>query len=93
MLELSPAALAMIVRVRELTEPGSELALRIAGGGSAPGLQMTLAAAPDRQDIVLVDPEATVFLDPVAADRLDGELLDARSDDRGSAFFLGTRSR
>lgn len=93
MLELSPSARAMSVRLREQAEPGSELALRISGGGTAPGLQMTLAGEPDPEDIVLIDPEATIFLDSVAADRLDGELLDARSDARGSAFFLGPRSR
>ena len=80
MLELSPAALAMIVRLCGQIGPDSELALRIAGGGTAPGRQMTLAGAPDPEDIVVIDPEATV-------------LLDARTDDRGWPFFLSTRSR
>ncbi len=89
MLELTPSALAMIARLRDSAGGSGGTALRISGGGEAPGLRMSLAGQPDPDDVVLIEPEATIFLDPVAAARLDRELLDARSDERGSAFFLG----
>ena len=34
------------------------------------------------------DRDVVVFLDPPAAARLAGQVLDARPDNRGSAFFL-----
>lgn len=92
-LELTPSALAMIARLRDGVGTTSGAALRISGGGTAPGLHMSLAGQPDPDDVVLIEPEATIFLDPVAAARLDHELLDARVDERGSAFFLGPPDR
>lgn len=89
MLTVTDQAAAMIARLREEADPSGELALRIARRSGSPGLTMTLTDHPGPDDMVLQDSRATVFLDPVAAARLDDEILDARSNEVGSAFFLG----
>lgn len=87
MLTLSDTALDLISRL-SARAPDRHLGLRIAAARTVPGLQMSLAEAPGPHDLVMHDPRARVFLDPVAAARLARERLDARSDERGSAFFL-----
>jgi Fe-S cluster assembly iron-binding protein IscA len=62
--------------------------LRIAHRGEQLGLTMEVAPAPDQEDIVLLQHDVAVFLDPEAADRLAGDTLDARRTATGSAFFL-----
>ena len=89
MLILTDSAAAMIARLREQSGSELDLTLRIAQPADSPGLQMTLAEQPGPDDLVLDDPRATVFLDPVAAVRLSDKVLDARSGESGSAFFLG----
>ena len=89
MLTLTDSAAAMIARLREQSGASGDVALRIAKPFDTPGLQMTLAEHPDPDDLVLDDPRARVFLDPVAAVRLNDQVLDARSSESGSAFFLG----
>lgn len=73
-----------LVQRAELPDGG----LRIAQQGG-PGLTMQLAPAPREEDDVLVGSGAVLFLDQVAATRLRGQVLDARTGDNGSAFFLG----
>ncbi|MGZ6791305.1 MAG: HesB/IscA family protein [Mycobacteriales bacterium] len=73
-----------LVQRAELPDGG----LRIAQQGG-PGLTMELAPAPREEDDVLVHAGVALFLDPVAATRLRGQVLDARSGETGSAFFLG----
>lgn len=87
LLRLTRRAAAMIddlVRRADLPAGG----LRIAQE-TGPGLTMQLAPAPREEDDVLVHAGVALFLDPVAAVRLQGEVLDARSGENGSAFFLG----
>lgn len=62
--------------------------LRIADEGPQPGLHMSVAPSPAPDDVVVLQHEVAVFLDPVAADRLTGETLDGRSTEAGAAFFL-----
>lgn len=50
-------------------------------------MRLTGVAEPD--DVVLIQHDATVFLGPIAAQRLAGQTLDARADDGGTSFFLG----
>jgi Fe-S cluster assembly iron-binding protein IscA len=64
--------------------------LRIAKVAKHPGLTMELAPAPRAEDDVLRERGARLFLDRVAASRLHGQTLDARTNESGSAFFLGT---
>ncbi len=88
MLTLTDQAAAMIARLGRQADPPGDLALRICHQGDAPGLTMDLADEPGPDDLVLRGSGATVFLDPVAAVRLDSKVLDARSNEVGSAFFL-----
>lgn len=62
--------------------------LRIAEREDHPSLAMSLAAAAEPDDTVLVEHSARVFLAPVAELRLDGQTLDARTNEVGSAFFV-----
>jgi len=62
--------------------------LRIAQEQEHPGLRMELTLAPREADYVLPMQGVRLFLDPVAATRLQGQTLDARSNEAGSAFFL-----
>jgi Fe-S cluster assembly iron-binding protein IscA len=69
----------------ELPEGG----LRIADEGPTPGLRMSVAPRPAADDVIVLQHEVAVFLDPTAAERLHSETLDARSTEAGAAFFLG----
>ncbi len=87
MLTLTDAAASMIARLRE-ADPARDLTLRIAQSLDSPGLTMSLADKPGSDDLVISDERATVYLDPAAAARLNSEILDARCNETGSAFFL-----
>lgn len=88
MLTLTDEAVAMIARL-SAAAPVGDLTLRITKPSDSPGLTMSLADKPGPDRLVISDERATVYLDPAAAARLDSEVLDARSNDTGSAFFLG----
>lgn len=62
--------------------------LRIASDGPEPGLHMSVAPRPAADDVIVLKGHAAVFLDPVAADRLFDDTLDARRTEAGAAFFL-----
>ncbi len=62
--------------------------LRIAEEGSAPGLHMSVAPRPASDDVIVLQHDVAVFLDPVAAERLASDTLDARHSEAGAAFFL-----
>ena len=49
---------------------------------------MSLAAHAEPRDVLVCDGAATVFLGPVAAERLTRQTLDARTNETGSAFYL-----
>lgn len=85
---LTQNAAAMINRLTAQAALPAGAGLRIAQRRDRPSLAMEMAAAPQPFDAVLRDRDVVVFLDPPAAARLAGQVLDARTDDRGSAFFL-----
>ncbi len=62
--------------------------LRIADAEDRPGLRMEIAEGPAAEDAVVALDEVRIFLDPPATHRLAEETLDARTDERGCAFFL-----
>jgi Fe-S cluster assembly iron-binding protein IscA len=62
--------------------------LRITDEGPLPGLRMSVVPRPAADDLVVMQHEVAVYLDPVAAVRLSDTTLDARSNEAGSAFFL-----
>ena len=89
MLRLTRNAVAMIealTQEAQLPEGG----LRIAQDSERPGLRMHLVPSPGAEDDVLRAGEVRLFLDPVARNRLRDETLDARTNEAGSAFFLGS---
>ncbi|MCW2598808.1 MAG: hypothetical protein JWM02_637 [Frankiales bacterium] len=88
MLNLTDHAVEMIQALTaeaELPEGG----LRIAQEAKHPGLTMQLAPAPRDEDDVLRMQGVRLFLDKAAVNRLRGQTLDARTNEIGSAFFLG----
>lgn len=87
MLSVTPHAAEMIAQLTaraHLPEGG----LRIADDGPTPGLHMSVEPRPAVDDVIVLQHEVAVFLDPVAAQRLTGETLDARSTDAGAAFYI-----
>lgn len=87
MLSLTQDAAEMIASLTSRAELPAG-GLRIAHVGDHPGLTMEVAPEPDSHDIVLLQHDVAVFLDPEAAERLAGETLNARRTPVGSAFFL-----
>ncbi|MDP9101424.1 MAG: hypothetical protein M3N21_04670 [Actinomycetota bacterium] len=88
MLHVTETAAQMIQRLAAEAQLPDGAGLRIADADNHPGLQMSLATEPGPDDAVLRERAAVIFLDPPATARLAGQTLDARSDARGSAFFL-----
>jgi Fe-S cluster assembly iron-binding protein IscA len=62
--------------------------LRIAQRDDHDALAMGLADAPGPDDLVVFEGEASVFLGPIAQQRLAGSVLDARQGELGPAFFV-----
>ncbi|MCU1594784.1 MAG: adhesin [Frankiales bacterium] len=76
--------ISTLTKEADLPEGG----LRIAQKDQSPGLTMELAPEPAGEDDVLRRHGVTVFLDSVAVERLQDEVLNARTNEAGSAFFL-----
>jgi len=87
-LTVTPQAAAMIDELAGQARLPDGGGLRIAQRVDQPSLGMALVEAPDPDDAVLDQHRVRVFLDPCAAGRLAGQVLDSRADDRGAAFFL-----
>jgi Fe-S cluster assembly iron-binding protein IscA len=86
-LSVTQSAAEMIAHLTEAAEL-PEGGLRITDEGPEPGLKMSVAPRPAADDLVVLQHQVAVYLDPVAADRLSTETLDARSNEAGAAFFL-----
>lgn len=88
MLKLTDTAATMITHmVRDGDRPATA-GLRIAPRVDHEALAMSLADGAEPGDVVVRTREAQVFLAPVADVRLDGQTLDARTNEVGSAFFV-----
>ena len=88
MLTITPQAADMIGKLVGQARLPLGAGLRIAAREDSPGLRMAFAEAPRRGDRVLTQREVTVFLDDRATHRLRDEVLDARANQTGQAFFL-----
>lgn len=89
MLQLTENAIEMIQTLTaEADLPDGGLRIAQEQEQEHPGLVMELSPAPREQDYVLPMLGVRLFLDQVAATRLQGQTLDARSNEAGSAFFL-----
>lgn len=88
MLNLSDEATSMIRDLIATTDLPAGAGLRIAQRDDHPALAMTLADAAKPGDAVLRERNIAVFVGPIAAVRLDGQTLDARTNETGSAFYV-----
>jgi Fe-S cluster assembly iron-binding protein IscA len=86
-LELTEQARQMIGQLR-VRRGQPEAGLRIARRASGVGLWMSLTEAPDPDDVVIRVHDAVLYLDEAARRRLGGQVLDARSNAHGAAFFV-----
>lgn len=87
-MKLTDTAATMITdMVRDGHRP-TGAGLRIAPREDHEALAMSLADVAQPDDVVVRTLEAQVFLAPVADARLDGQTLDARTNEVGSAFFV-----
>jgi Fe-S cluster assembly iron-binding protein IscA len=87
-LRLTDQAASMIAELIDDAELPDGAGLRIAQRDDHSALAMALSDAPGPEDVVVVDHDVTVFLGPVAAERVAAQVLDARSGETGSAFYL-----
>jgi Fe-S cluster assembly iron-binding protein IscA len=87
-LTLSPAAHAAISRLtslRHATRAGLRIAPQYAGSSR---LQVSIADAPEAEDLAAVHGSARVYCEPAAAARLRGGRLDVQRNDRGKLEFV-----
>jgi Fe-S cluster assembly iron-binding protein IscA len=85
-LTITPAAAHVIDR---LTADADAVGLRVTRADSG-ALSMGLAEGPEDDDTVVTtqSSDVVVFVDPVAAPRLEDAVLDAKSEPGAAAFFL-----
>lgn len=88
MLRLTDQAARMIAQLVDSAHLPAGAGLRIAQRDDHPALAMALTEAPGPEDLVVVDHDVTVYLGPIAAERVAEQVLDARSGETGSAFYL-----
>ena len=88
MLTVTDDAASMIDALLDQSARPAGAGLRIAQRDDHSALAMSLVDEAQPADVVLRDGATAVFLAPVAVERLKEKTLDARSDDRGSAFYL-----
>jgi iron-sulfur cluster assembly protein len=87
-MKLTDDAASMINELVAAQDLPDGAGLRIAQRDDHVALAMGLADAPGPDDAVVVEQDASVFLGPIAQQRLDGEVLDARQGELGPAFFV-----
>lgn len=88
MLTLTDDAAALIGNLLQHAELPAGAGLRIAQRDDHTALAMSLAERAQPRDVLVRDGAWAVFLGPVAAARLTGQTLDARTNQTGSAFYL-----
>jgi Fe-S cluster assembly iron-binding protein IscA len=87
MLTLTEAAADVIQRLTSRPGMPDTSGLRISPKNGGTALTVALADGPSPQDEVVEADRARVYLGRGAAERLDGKILDARVDERGSVSF------
>lgn len=91
MLTVSPTAAEAITLLVENSEVPDSAGIRIAAGEpteQGTPLSLSLVAEPQPEDEVIAEGEASVFLEPQAAQYLDEAVLDAEVHDGEVAFAL-----
>lgn len=91
MLTLSPTAAEAIALLVENSDVPPSAGIRIAAGeptGQGTPLSLSLVEAPQPDDEVIAEGEASVFLEPQVAPYLEEAVLDAQVSDGEVAFAL-----
>ncbi len=91
MLVLTHDAATIIRTIVDQSDTPDDGGLRIAARevqGDEATLELSVAEQPDAQDEVVEQEGAQVFLEPVAAEALSDQVLDASVDDGGVRFTL-----
>jgi iron-sulfur cluster assembly protein len=89
MLVLTDKATSVIRALNDQPDLPDEVGLRIAGPADGPSaLAISRAVTPSREDQVIEQEGARVFLDPTAANLLEDMVLDANVEPDGSVRFL-----
>lgn len=88
MLQVSKQAADLIVQLVGDAELPADAGLRLAQRDDHTALHMAITPAPAEDDAVVVQDEATVFIAPIAAERTQGQTLDAEVTPERRAFYL-----
>lgn len=88
MLSLTHDAASKITELLSATDLPDAAGLRLARRDDHTALAMRLVAGPETDDIAIDAEDAHVFLDSAAADRVQDQVLDAKTTETSSAFFL-----
>lgn len=88
MLSLTEEAARKITELLDATDLPAEAGLRLAQREDHAALEMGLVACAEPEDVTVSSGAAVVFLDAVAADRVQDQVLDAKTTETTSAFFL-----
>lgn len=88
MLTLTSGAVQVIKTVTANPELPPETGIRIESGvDGSDALRLSVAPAPEAGDQVVEEEGARVYLEPEAAQLLDGKTLDAQVDPQGDVAF------
>lgn len=88
MLAVTPTAAEIIQQLVVRNDTNGEGGLRIAPTATTEGgFSLSVASAPEPDDQVVEVQEAEIFLEPAAADALDGKVLDATVNAEGGVSF------
>ncbi|GAC1445052.1 MAG: hypothetical protein NVSMB55_23860 [Mycobacteriales bacterium] len=88
MINLTEQAASMIRHLLDDADLADGAGLRIAQRDDHTALAMGLCDQPHAQDVVVVEHQATVFVGPIAARRIQGQTLDATLTESRSSFYL-----
>ena len=88
MLTLTENAQTLVREITSRPEVPSDGGLRIAPSPTAGELEMTVAASPEPGDQVVGPDDARIFVEPSAAEALDGSTIDAEGTTAGSGFVI-----
>ncbi len=88
MLSLTDEAARKITELLEATDLPADAGLRLAQREDHPALEMGLVARAEPEDVAVSSGTAVVFLDAAAAERVQDQVLDAKTTETTSAFFL-----
>ncbi len=88
MLTITPDAAEALRAVLGAKEGGVRISTGASLNGNGPNLTLEVVPDPEPDDEVLEAEGASLYLDPVASDALDGKVLDAERQDDAVRFSV-----